>query len=108
MPLRNWAGNRITSALFRLSTGRYFHDTQCGYRLIRTSFLKKILPRLSCGAFETESEILMVACLNSFVVDQVSIEASYSKMAIRQSSFKKIKDSIKVLSVVLNREEYRL
>jgi glycosyltransferase involved in cell wall biosynthesis len=108
MPFRNWFGNRTTSLLFKLSTGRYFHDTQCGYRLINTAFLKIFFPRLSFGGFETESEILMFAALNSYVIDVVSIEASYSKLAIKQSSFRKVKDSIKVLSVVLNRGGYRL
>jgi glycosyltransferase involved in cell wall biosynthesis len=108
MPFRNWFGNRTAGALFGLSTGHFFHDTQCGYRLIKRGFLKRIVRLLSSGAFETESEILMFAALNSFIVHSISIEAIYTKMAIRQSSFRRIKDSIKVVSVVLNRERYRL
>jgi glycosyltransferase involved in cell wall biosynthesis len=60
-------GNHLVNALFFFLSGRYFSDTQCGYRAFKGELLKKLQP-ISKG-FEIETEMLMLMRKNLRVVE---------------------------------------
>jgi len=60
-------GNHLINALFFLLSGRYFSDTQCGYRAFKREVVKKLRP-ISKG-FEIETEMLMLMRKNLKVVE---------------------------------------
>jgi glycosyltransferase involved in cell wall biosynthesis len=60
-------GNHVINALFFFLSGRYFSDTQCGYRAFKREVVEKLRP-ISKG-FEIETEMLMLMRKNLGVVE---------------------------------------
>ena len=67
-------GNRLINALFFLLSGRYFSDTQCGYRAFKRELVKRLQP-ISKG-FEIETEMLMLMRKNLIRVVEVPIKCN--------------------------------
>lgn len=59
MPVDRICSNRLSSLIVSLVSGKWIPDSQCGYRLIRSSVLKNI--RLFSNHYELESELLIKA-----------------------------------------------
>ena len=59
MPLDRFCSNLLSSLLVSTLAGKWIPDSQCGYRLIRSSVLKNI--RLFSDHYELESELLIKA-----------------------------------------------
>jgi glycosyltransferase involved in cell wall biosynthesis len=76
MPFLRILTNRFMSWLISLITGQYIADTQCGFRLVRSDVLKKII--LSTTKYETESEILIRAARLGFKIESVPVKTIYS------------------------------
>jgi len=72
--LRLWT-NRTTSFFVSLFARSRIHDSQSGFRLIRTTVLTDI--RLRTARFETESELLIEAGRRGFTIAETSISTLY-------------------------------
>jgi len=95
MPLDRQFSNQTTSLLISLLTGVRVRDSQSGYRLIKTSVLKKIV--LHSNRYETESELLVKALKSGFRVAHVPIKTIYNQAP---SHIHRLRDTIRFLKVV--------
>lgn len=75
MPRANWLSNRITTVAISLMTGTRIHDSQSGFRLVKTHVLRAV--RLKTRHYQTESELLVKALWRSFRLAHVPVEAIY-------------------------------
>ena len=76
MPVLRILTNHFMSWLISLITKQNIADTQCGFRLVRSDVLKKII--LSTTKYETESEILIRAARLGINIESVPVETIYS------------------------------
>lgn len=81
MPPTRRLTNKFMSFLISAIIGQRIPDTQCGYRLIMASVLKKI--KLTTSKYETDSEILIAAGGNGFGIDSIEIETIYQREVSR-------------------------
>lgn len=56
-------GNIFLSLLATILTGFHFHDTQCGFRVLSVSALKKILPFYRASGYSCEQELSIIPVL---------------------------------------------
>ncbi|PIO47968.1 MAG: hypothetical protein CMR00_07665 [[Chlorobium] sp. 445] len=77
MPLTRQLSNRISSGLLSRLLGQDILDSQCGYRLIRSSCLEKILPLCKETGYMFETEFLIHAVKKGFKIGFVEIETIY-------------------------------
>jgi glycosyltransferase involved in cell wall biosynthesis len=75
MPVHRKATNLLTSWIISKLAGQYVPDSQCGFRLIRTSVLREL--DLSTDSFEMESEMIIIAARKGFKVSYVPIKTIY-------------------------------
>lgn len=75
MPFLRKATNYLTSYVIDFSGGISIHDSQVGYRLLRTRMLKRM--RLKGKKYDQESEILVKAGRLGYVVREVPIRTIY-------------------------------
>ncbi|MBF0619230.1 MAG: glycosyltransferase family 2 protein [Candidatus Omnitrophica bacterium] len=76
MPFVRLLTNKIMSALISLVCRQKIHDTQCGYRLIKTDVLRNV--QLSSSAFEIESEVLIKASKKRYRIASVPVKTIYA------------------------------
>lgn len=93
--LRYWT-NRFTSWIVSGICGQNIPDTQCGYRLVRTSVLKGL--RLASKKYDIESEILIRGAENNLKIKSVPVQTIYGK---ETSRINPIRDTIKFFTLVL-------
>ncbi len=96
MPFVRWLTNVLTSALVNVVGGTFVHDSQVGYRLIRT----RIIPALKIisGRYAHETEIVMRAARKGFIVREVPIRTIYLG---GPSKIHPVKDTIRFFRVIL-------
>lgn len=101
MPKSRLTGNLISNFWISLFAGRYFPDTQCGYRIYSRRLLQRIP---ACpGRFETETEILLRAHRLGLVVRWTPISTIYDTgLAPHRTNYITLDDTLKVIRVVLN------
>lgn len=75
MPIVRIAVNRFMSWLISVISGQYVPDTQCGFRLIKTSVLQKIT--FESNNYEIESEMIVKAARAGFKIDSTNIKTVY-------------------------------
>ena len=75
MPLHRRASNLLTSWIISRLSGQYVPDSQCGFRLIRSDFLREI--ELTTNSFEMESEMIIIAGRKGYKVAGVPIRTIY-------------------------------
>jgi glycosyltransferase involved in cell wall biosynthesis len=95
MPWQRRFANRVSQRLLELATGRPVRDTQSGMRLLRGRSLE--LPLVGDG-YEAESRQLKAALVAGLDVAWVPIPAIYGG---ERSSFRPIRDSVRVLSALV-------
>ncbi len=76
MPVHRYLSNSITTGLISMRTGIKIEDSQCGYRLYKTSVLKSVESR--CRYYDYESDLLIKAALAGFRVGFVPIKTIYN------------------------------
>lgn len=91
VPFRSRWGNRITAAVFRLSTGRACIDTQTGLRGIPAALLPLALATEG-DRYEYEMQFLLKA-VRQADLRQVTIETVYEE-GNRTSHFRPVRDSL--------------
>jgi glycosyltransferase involved in cell wall biosynthesis len=75
MPWVRKTTNRLMSSFVSKLSGQYIPDTQCGFRLIKASVLRKI--ELTSQRFEIETELLIKAARSGFRIISVPIKTIY-------------------------------
>ena len=75
MPLVRLATNHFMSWLISLFCRQHIPDTQCGFRLIKTSVLRAI--KLESSDFEIETEVLIKASKKGFKIVSVDVQTIY-------------------------------
>lgn len=99
MPLRSKFGNKSTALLFRALYGIKLKDTQSGLR----GFSKDIIPwliNIKGNRFEYEMNMLIKSKDADFSIYEHPIKTKYEQN--HKSHFKSLKDSIRVLGVLLS------
>ncbi len=76
MPLLRVLTNKVTSLLLSFVVKTKIPDSQCGFRLIRSSVLKEL--NLSTIKYDTESEILIQAAKHGFKIVSVPVKSIYT------------------------------
>jgi glycosyltransferase involved in cell wall biosynthesis len=99
VPWKSRAGNRITSAVFRLQTGRRCMDTQTGLRGISASLMEKIVD-IPGDRYEYEMNVLLFATDKDIPFLTVPIQTVYIDEN-RASHFRAVKDSALVYAGIL-------
>ena len=92
VPFKNRWGNRITSAVFRLSTGVRCPDTQTGLRGIPAGFTEACLS-VPGERFEYEMNFLLTAARKKLSFEAVLIETIYLE-GNRSTHFHPVRDSL--------------
>jgi glycosyltransferase involved in cell wall biosynthesis len=95
VPFRSRLGNVFTSRLTKLLLGKKIPDTQSGYRLHSRKLLDQVLKRVPGGRYETEMEILVLACRRGFNVAAEPIATIYED-GNRSSHFSPLRDSWRI------------
>ena len=76
MPLDRICSNLISSIVVSLTVGKWIPDSQCGYRLIRSSVLRNIY--LFSSFYEIETELLIKAVRNGCKISTMPISLIYN------------------------------
>ncbi|MBN1348947.1 glycosyltransferase family 2 protein [candidate division KSB1 bacterium] len=97
MPFDRQFSNKTTSKILSFRCGCKIEDSQCGYRLIRTSVLRQI--ELTTNQFDTETEIVLKACLKGFKIGFVPISTIYHQGG--GSSIRRASDTMRFLRVLV-------
>lgn len=96
MPLErkttNWLSSRILTAL----TGQKIRDSQCGFRLVKTSVLRELV--LKTRKYDTESEMLVEAARKGFRIGNVPIQTIY---AGQQSKIHPVLDTLRFVRLAI-------
>ncbi len=77
MPFLRFLVNKTTSLVTSILAGVRIHDSQSGYRLIRSILIKKI--NLKTERFQMETEIIIKAAMKKFSIIEVPIKTIYFK-----------------------------
>lgn len=101
VPPRSRFGNVFTSKLFHLLYGLNIYDTQTGLRAMSVDMAERFIS-IRGDRFEYEMNMLIYAQKNGIPVSEAPIETVYpDDPADHVSHFNPIKDSIRILGVVL-------
>ena len=74
IPLRRRAMGRMFNVLVRLLSGLPYRDTQCGFKLLRTSAARELMTEQITPGFAFDVEILMRARRAGLRIEEVPIE----------------------------------
>jgi glycosyltransferase involved in cell wall biosynthesis len=96
MPLIRIAVNRFMSWLISVISGQYVPDTQCGFRLIKTTMLRKIT--IESNNYEIESEMIVKAARAGFTIDSTNIKTVYQNEVSRINP---VIDSLRFIRLML-------
>jgi len=90
MPLLRVLTNKFMSWLLSKKCGQKVPDTQCGFRLIKTSVLNAI--KIDTAHFEIESEMILKAARQGFRLESIPIKSVYG---LEQSKINPFIDTIR-------------
>jgi len=96
---RRW-GNIISRYFISKACGQYIPDTQSGFRIFSREVVRKILPGLGPGRYETETAFLILAARAEHKIVPVAISTIYTDEAESVSSFDPFLDTYLIFKVV--------
>lgn len=96
MPFFRICSNKTTSFILSLFAGIPIADSQCGYRIYSSEFLKRI--SIQYNRFEMESEVILKAAALGFPVCFTDIQTLYSS---NLSHISHLKDTIRWVRAVI-------
>ncbi len=99
-PLASKIGNSFTRFILKVLVGCPIEDTQCGYRLYSKRLAERIIGEIVPGRYETETEILLMALEDEFIIVPLSIPTLYEKGNV-SSHFRKVYDSFRIIKTIL-------
>ena len=98
VPRRSVAGNRITSAVFRLGCGMKISDTQTGLRAIPSQYLPDLL-KVKGDRFEYETNMLLELKTLDIPYAEKKIETVYIEDN-KTSHFHPVRDSLRIYRLI--------
>ena len=98
-PARSRAGNRITSAVFKLFFGMKISDTQTGLRAIPAKYLAAVA-EADGDRYEYETNMLFLMNRRRIPFTEVKITTVYIEEN-RSSHFRVVRDSVRIYSLIL-------
>lgn len=96
MPLVRYLTNRFMSWVVSGMCGQRIPDTQCGYRLIKTSAIREL--ELTSDKYDIESEMLIEGAKKGLSMRSVPIQTVYGEEI---SKIKPIRDTLRFFSLIL-------
>lgn len=99
VPLRSRFGNRLTSLVFTLSSGKKLMDTQTGLRAFSNQLVDSLL-KIKGSRYEYEMNVLMEMVRNQVDIIENPIQTVYIEEN-KESHFHVIRDSIKIYKEIL-------
>ena len=99
VPFRSKAGNTITRAVFKISTGVSVHDTQTGLRAFSRKIIEE-LGELKGDRYEYEMNVLLKCADMGIPMYEIPIETIYIEEN-KSSHFNPFKDSWKIYKLIL-------
>ena len=99
MPARSKFGNKVTAMLFRSLYGVKLKDTQSGLRAFSNDIIPWLM-NISGDRFEYEMNVLIKSKNAEFTIYEHPINTKYEQN--HKSHFRSIKDSIRVVGVLLS------
>ncbi|MFH1797809.1 MAG: glycosyltransferase family 2 protein [Candidatus Omnitrophota bacterium] len=96
MPFTRYWTNKFTSWVVSGLCKQHIPDSQCGYRLIKVSSLKKL--KLTCEKYDIETEMLIQAAENGMRIKSVPIKTIYGEEV---SAINPLRDTLKFCMLVL-------
>jgi glycosyltransferase involved in cell wall biosynthesis len=103
MPVHRIISNTFTSLIVSSLIGQYVRDSQCGFRLIKTSILQQ--NKLSEHGFHLETELLIKAGWQKIKIGFVPIPTIYNK---EKSSINNLSDTLNFISLILRLLKQRI
>jgi len=97
MPLDRRLSNWLSSLTLSLVTGVKIKDGQCGYRLLRTSKLKRL--ELYASYYDFETEYLLKMLSMGAKLEWVQIETIYQK---EESSIRRFSDTVRFIKMIIS------
>ncbi len=85
--------NKFSNFWFRLETGRFAGDTQCGFRAYPLSEIKSL--KLNFGGFVFETELLVKAAWAGIDMQEIKIPTLYSPETLERSHYRPFVDTLK-------------
>ena len=107
-PALRGSANQFSSWLVRRFSGEVVADSQCGYRLYPTSFLRRVVPTLPEMRFEIETFLLLQAGRLRAPVINIPIRTIYSSETLRLSKYRAVRDSLRIGRTLLAGVFHRL
>jgi hypothetical protein len=98
MPALNQVGNRVSTYWLGLFAGQPVGDSQSGFRVYPRAVIAAP-PRTS--GFEVESELLLRAAKLGLTIRPVTITTIYQPPGTRTSHFRKVRDTLRIIALVL-------
>lgn len=99
VPKKSMLGNKITRAVFRLSSGLYVSDTQTGLRAFSDRHIVRLL-EISGERYEYEMNMLMEYAREEIPIEEVGIETIYID-GNSSSHFDPLHDSARIYKEIL-------
>ena len=96
MPLARIFSNTVSSLITSWVTGQKIPDSQCGFRLLKRSVLRKI--SLKENGFQIETELIVKAAKKGFTFSFVPIPTIYNG---QKSYIKHFNDTIRFITIIL-------
>lgn len=97
MPWDRRISNYLTSGSLSYFLGRYIEDSQCGFRLISRRLLESV--RLESNRFELETEIIIKAVQQGFMIRFLPVKVKYGKKF--PTSMNRTLDTLRWIKMVL-------
>lgn len=96
MPPVRFLTNKFMSWVISGMCAQYIPDTQCGFRLIKVSALKKM--KLVSTKYDIESEMLIQAAKNGIKIESAPIRTIYGEEV---SKIKPLRDTIRFIALIM-------
>lgn len=100
VPLRSRFGNRLTSIVFKLSTGVSCRDTQTGLRAFSGGLTDQML-QVGGDRYEYEMNVLSYCARQNIPMEQVGIKTIYRDEENSSSHFHPLRDSARIYAQLL-------
>jgi glycosyltransferase involved in cell wall biosynthesis len=103
MPGLNQVGNRFSTYWLGLFAGQPVGDSQSGFRVYPRAVIAA--PPRTTG-FEVESELLLRAARLGLTIRPVTITTIYQPPETRTSHFRKVRDTLRIIALVLRQTRW--
>jgi dolichyl-phosphate beta-glucosyltransferase len=96
---KRWAIGRVFHMLVRATTGLYYQDTQCGFKLFTARAAQEIFSRSQCDSMAFDVEALYLADRLGFYTNEIPVEwrnEKDSRVRLVRDSWSMLKDLVRI------------